>query len=120
MSVCVSWEFIGLHQNGLYLTDDEVRELISCNPADWEGRHWEKDDQYLAAFRTESFRSCIAAKKALTRYAENHPDIVLQVTYQYENSVCPDGFLIEDGKLRDVTGHVYYTANDTGKELDWM
>lgn len=117
MSCVVDWEFSGRHQSGEFLTSKEIEALVALNEQDLEDAHWEGGDEYLTSFCTESYGAVERIRKTLDDFAGRFPDVRLFVTYRYETAVCPDGFITEGGKVREITGNVVYTYDDTLEEV---
>lgn len=119
MSCYMEWEIKGRHKDGSWLTGEEVRELISLDEWDLDNEdvQLEADTEWIGDFSTESLNTYSVMQDALAEFAARHPDIILEVYYRYDTSWVPDGFVLRDGKVREVTGHATYTYDDSGEEV---
>jgi len=117
MAQSIFWNITGKHKDKSYLTGEEVRELQNLDEYHWGSEHFEAETFYIADFETCSISAWEDAKEAAAAFAANHPDVILTMEYQYDTAECPDAFRIEDGRVRDLTGHVVYTYDDNGEEV---
>lgn len=118
MAQSIAWNITGKHKDGSTLTEEEVRELQSLDQYHWENEDFESGTFYIADFETCSISAWEDARDAASAFAANHPDIILTMEYQYDTAECPDAFRIEDGRMRELTGHVVYTYDDTKEEVN--
>lgn len=117
MSQYIDWEIKGAHKGGACLTGEEVRELVSLDEYDFGEVHFEADNPYIAEFSTTNMGAYGAIHRAVEEFAKLHPDICLIVYCKFENAWNADAFVADGGKVREATGHVRYTFDDTGEEM---
>lgn len=108
MSNPMSWQINGA------MTEKQFDDLVALNPRDLESAGW---DDSVICFDTDSFGAVSRIRHALEEWAAMYPEITALVQYMYECAWNPDGFMVAGGKVRDVSGKVKFTYDDTGEEV---
>lgn len=70
-----------------------------------------------AEFFTESNFAMQDMRGVLERFTARHEDVSILCFYHYDGAICPDGFEAKRGKLREFTGEVRYTWDDSKTEV---
>ena len=119
MSVYVNWELTAWHKDDSKLTEAEATAVCRALQAMPPMRDAVKTlcDGWEVTFETASHFAVSDMQEQAELFTADRPDIVLHFTYQYEGSICPDGFEAKGGKIREFTGEVRYTWDDDGTEV---
>ena len=117
MSAYRNWEFWGHNNDGTLLTSKQVEALIALDEFDLEDLTWEEGEMFGWG-DTESIFSYDRVEEALEKFAALYPEVTVKVIVQYETEPCPDGFMVKGGNVRPFSGHVVYTYDDDGQEVD--
>lgn len=116
MSNPMSWEFHGRNKDWSPLTSKQIEALVALDEDDLLVESpWENEDTYLNSFDTESFGALTRIRSALEKWARLYPDAELFVMYRYECAWNPDGFLVKNGTVHDLTGHIKFSDDFTGE-----
>lgn len=120
MSNPMDWMIQCHSKPGEPLTSKYIEALVEFDRDDLEDVEWDENQFYLTCFSTESFGALTRIRHAVEEWAAVFPDAELYVWYRFENAWNPDGFIAAGGKVRETTGHVKFTYDDTGEEVgDW-
>lgn len=115
MSCNIDWRLVADRE----LTTEEIEEIyFSANyiPSCFSLKEMEECGEE-AEFFTESHFAMQDMRGVLERFTARHDDVSIRCFYQYEGSICPDGFEAKGGKIREFTGEVRYTWDDDGAEV---
>ena len=112
----MDWKLKGKHKDGTPLSGEEVRALVAESEL-LEDRGFEAEDTtYIGEFSTKEI-VYKEIRNAVVRFAKKHKDVILLVEYHFDYGWNPDAFIAMDGEVRDLTGHVSYTYDDTWEKF---
>ena len=117
MSIYRSWEFHGENNDGTALYSKQIECLIALDEFDLDGLEWEDGEEMFGFGDTSSSGAYERIFEALIEFAEIYPEVILTVLVHSETDSCPDGFRVQDGKVREFTGFITYRYDDDGTEV---
>ena len=72
----------------------------------------EPDGSFLSSFYTTSISAYETMESELADYTRKYPDIILDVTFQYECDDCPSRWVVKDGSVSHHEGCVVYDDDE--------
>ena len=120
MSAYVDWNFYGKNtKTGNLLTSKQIEAFVALDEFDLlnDNFSWDTDYYEFGEGYTESSFAVDHIRETVEKFSKLYPEIRIVALYKYDIAWNPDGFIAENGEVREITGHVKYTYDDNGEEV---
>ena len=120
MSAYVDWNFYGKNtKTGKLLTSKQIEAFVAFDEFDLltDNFYWDTDYYEFGEGHTEATFAVDHIRETVEKFSKLYPEIRIVALYKYDAAWNPDGFIAENGEVREITGHVKYTYDDNGEDV---